>query len=97
VLDLTDLVLAMTVNPGFSGQRFIPGVLPKVRQIRDMLAARGAAAEIQVDGGIDPETAPQAAEAGATVFVAATAVFRAGTSIAEAMRRLRESLGEENT
>jgi ribulose-phosphate 3-epimerase len=95
VLDLTDLVLAMTVNPGFSGQRFIPGVLPKVRQIRDMLRARGAAAEIQVDGGIDPETAPQAAEAGATVFVAATAVFQAGVSIAEAMRRLRESLGYE--
>jgi ribulose-phosphate 3-epimerase len=93
VLDLADLVLAMTVNPGYSGQEFIAGVLPKVRQIRAMLGERGAQAEIEVDGGIDTETAPLAAEAGATVFVAATAVFQAGVSIAEAMSALRASIG----
>jgi ribulose-phosphate 3-epimerase len=94
VLDLVDLVLAMTVNPGFAGQKFIAGVLPKVRQVRQMLADRGLQAQVEVDGGIDPVTAPLAAAAGATTFVAATAVFQAGVSIAEAMDRLRASLAK---
>lgn len=92
VLDQVDLVLTMTVNPGYSGQEFMPGVMPKVRQVREMLAQRGLTAEVQVDGGIDPETAPLAAAAGATVLVAATAVFRADVGIAEAMQRLRGSI-----
>lgn len=92
VLDAVDLVLAMTVNPGFSGQKFIEGVLPKVRQLRETLDGRGLPAEIEVDGGVDADTAPLVAAAGATVLVAATAVFQAGVGIEEAMTRLRRSL-----
>lgn len=92
VLDKADLILAMTVNPGYSGQAFIDAVLPKVRQIRAMLAERDLAAEVEVDGGIDRRTAPRAAEAGATVFVAASAIFNAGVSIGQAVEQLRASL-----
>lgn len=92
VLDKADIVLAMTVNPGFSGQKFIETVMPKVRQLREMLDGRNSPAEIEVDGGIDAHTGPKAVQAGATAFVAATAVFRAGVSIEAAIERLRRSL-----
>jgi ribulose-phosphate 3-epimerase len=77
VLDLVDLVLIMTVNPGFGGQKFIHAAVPKIRETRQMLAAAGLVdkVEIQVDGGVDPTTAPLCIEAGATVLVAGTAVF----------------------
>lgn len=75
VLDLVDVVLVMSVNPGFGGQRFIPAVLPKIREIRDLIDARGLDVRLSVDGGIDPTTAPRVREAGADVFVAGTAVF----------------------
>jgi ribulose-phosphate 3-epimerase len=94
ILNDVDLVLAMTVNPGFSGQVFIPGVGSKVRQLRTWLdsAAAGRAGEpveIEVDGGIDAETAPLMVQAGASVLVAATAVFKSGRPIAESIQRLR--------
>jgi ribulose-phosphate 3-epimerase len=91
VLDLVDLLLPMTVNPGFSGQQFIPAVLPKVRQLREMAGAArpGGVIEIEVDGGIDEKTAPRAVSAGATVLVAASAVFKSSVGIGEAIRRLR--------
>lgn len=73
VLDNLDMVLLMSVNPGFGGQEFIPAVLPKIRRLKEMLAGR--AVEIQVDGGINAQTAPLVREAGATVLVAGTAVF----------------------
>ena len=92
VLGEVDLVLPMTVNPGFAGQQFIGSVLPKITQLREWVEARGLPVEIEVDGGIDPETAPAAAAAGATVFVAASAVFNTGRSIAEAMADLSRSL-----
>ncbi|MFO7173413.1 MAG: ribulose-phosphate 3-epimerase [Bacillota bacterium] len=77
VLELVDLVLIMTVNPGFGGQRFIPQVLPKLRRLKAMLAEAGLEdrVEVEVDGGVTPETAPLCREAGATVLVAGTAVF----------------------
>ncbi|MCG0238326.1 MAG: ribulose-phosphate 3-epimerase [Firmicutes bacterium] len=77
VLGLVDLVLIMTVNPGFGGQRFIPEVLPKLRRLKAMLAEAGLEdrVEVEVDGGITPETAALCREAGATVLVAGTAVF----------------------
>ena len=75
VLDVADLVLVMTVNPGFGGQAFIEGQLAKVAEVRAMTAGRPIA--IEVDGGISPETAPQAVAAGAGVLVAGTAVFAA--------------------
>jgi ribulose-phosphate 3-epimerase len=93
VLDEADLLLAMTVNPGFSGQAFISGMLPKVRQLAEMArAARGGEIEIEVDGGLDATTAPKAAAHGATVIVAASAVFKSGLGADEAVKRLRESV-----
>ncbi len=68
-------VLVMTVNPGFGGQAFIPAVVPKIRALRAAIDGRGLGAEIVVDGGIGPETAPIVGEAGATVLVAGSAVF----------------------
>lgn len=78
VLVDVDLVLLMSVNPGFGGQRFIPSVLPKIQALREQLDALGRnQVEIEVDGGVDPQTAPQVREAGATVLVAGSAVFGA--------------------
>jgi ribulose-phosphate 3-epimerase len=74
-LSQVDLVLCMTVFPGFGGQSFMPEVLDKVRQVRAAVDAAGLAVDIEVDGGIDVDTAPRAAEAGANVFVAGSAVF----------------------
>jgi len=90
ILDFTDLLLAMTVNPGFSGQAFIPSVLPKVRQLAEM--AEGRQLRIQVDGGVDSVTAPKAAAVGATVFVAASAVFKSELGVVEAIKQLRGSV-----
>jgi ribulose-phosphate 3-epimerase len=80
VLDLVDLVCVMTVNPGFGGQSFLGGQMAKVRQLRRMIGDRDIA--IEIDGGIDPATAPLAAEAGADILVAGSAIFRYG-SVAE--------------
>ena len=86
VLDRVDLVLVMTVNPGFGGQRFIAAMLEKIRRIRAMIGDR--AVHIQVDGGISPETAPLVVEAGADVLVAGSAIF-GRPPYAEAMSALR--------
>ncbi|WP_260482966.1 ribulose-phosphate 3-epimerase [Sphingomicrobium flavum] len=78
LLDLADLVLVMSVNPGFGGQKFIPSQLRKIEAIAEMKAKRGLDFEIEVDGGVDPDTAPRCVDAGATALVAGTAVFRGG-------------------
>ena len=80
VLDQLDLVLVMSVNPGFGGQKFISSQLKKIEAIAGTIAARGLDIQLEVDGGIDPETARQAVDAGATALVAGTAVFRGGPS-----------------
>ena len=80
VLDQLDLVLVMSVNPGFGGQKFIASQLKKIEAIAGTIAARGLEIQLEVDGGIDPETARQAVDAGATALVAGTAVFRGGPS-----------------
>jgi ribulose-phosphate 3-epimerase len=80
VLDLIDLVLVMSVNPGFGGQDFIPGAVDKVKGIREMVAGRDIL--IEVDGGVTPKTAPALARAGAGVFVAGSAVFKGGDEAA---------------
>ena len=74
-LDLLDLVLVMTVEPGFGGQSFMTDQLPKIRMLREMLDRLNPDCEIEVDGGIGPETAPLVTEAGASVLVAGSAVF----------------------
>jgi ribulose-phosphate 3-epimerase len=75
VLHAADLVLVMSVNPGFGGQRFIDAVLPKIRAIRGMIDASGRDIDLEVDGGIAPDTAARVRAAGADVFVAGNAVF----------------------
>ena len=77
LLDLCDLVLVMTVNPGFGGQAFIASQLDKIRRLRAMIGDRPV--HLQVDGGITPETAPMVVEAGADVLVAGSAVFKGGS------------------
>jgi ribulose-phosphate 3-epimerase len=78
VIDLVDLILVMSVNPGFSGQKFIPGAVEKIARLRAL--AGGRPIDIEVDGGITPETAPAAVRAGANVLVAGSAVFKGGTA-----------------
>jgi len=92
VLHLVDLVLVMTVNPGASGQSFIPEMLPKITEIREMIASSGSQAVIQVDGGICPDTLPSVYAAGARVAVSATCVFKAPGGIAAGIRALREAI-----
>ena len=78
VLDRLDLVLLMTVNPGFGGQAFIPSVVEKVARVKKMIGARDI--RIEIDGGVTPETAPQLTAAGADVLVAGSAAFKGGPS-----------------
>jgi ribulose-phosphate 3-epimerase len=75
VLGDLNMVLVMTVNPGFESQEFIPEVLPKIEALKDMIRQRGLKTEIEVDGGINPETIQQVSGAGAGVFVAGSAIF----------------------
>ena len=90
VLDELDLVLVMSVNPGFGGQKFISSQLRKIEAIAETVVQRGLHIELEVDGGIDPDTARQAIDAGATALVAGTAVFRGGAaSYADNIKALR--------
>jgi ribulose-phosphate 3-epimerase len=88
VLELTDMVLVMTVNPGFGGQEFIEACLPKIERIAETIERRGLKTRVEVDGGVTPETAPRVASAGATILVAGTAVF-GKSSYADAIAALR--------
>ncbi len=92
ILPDLDLVLAMTVNPGFGGQDFIPGVLSKLRRLRAMIDAMRPGCDLEVDGGIHAETAPLVVAAGANVLVAGSAVYNDQESVAQAIQRLRNSL-----
>ncbi|MGD9996194.1 MAG: ribulose-phosphate 3-epimerase [Ilumatobacteraceae bacterium] len=91
VLDLVDLVLVMTVNPGFGGQQYIATMEPKIREVRAMIDAAGLAAQVdlEVDGGIGPATVAGAASAGANVLVAGTALFRDPEGLTHAVSDLR--------
>jgi ribulose-phosphate 3-epimerase len=92
VLDLTDLIQVMTVNPGFGGQSFIYSQVDKIRRLRQMLEARGLQTPIAVDGGIDPTTAPLVVDAGATVLVAGWSIYNNKASVAENIAALRASV-----
>jgi len=89
VLPQLDLVLVMSVNPGFGGQAFIPNVIPKIETLRGMIDAAGLPIDLEVDGGVKPGTAGQVVAAGADVLVAGSAVF-AGESYEQNIRALRE-------
>jgi ribulose-phosphate 3-epimerase len=92
VIEDIDLILVMTVNPGFGGQKFIAGQLDKIRALRQRIDSLGRTIDLEVDGGINDETARQAVEAGADVLVAGTATFTGGSSAyAGNIRRLRQA------
>lgn len=97
ILHMVDLILVMTVNPGFGGQAFLPETLPKIRQLRAMCDAAGRDTDIVVDGGINEETAASAIEAGANVLVAGTAVFSERFSVADGLARLRAGLEKQKS
>jgi ribulose-phosphate 3-epimerase len=92
ILPDVDLVLVMSVNPGFGGQSYIPGSTDKIRRLRGMLDAVGSTADLEVDGGISPHNAAMIADAGATVLVSGTAVFGGPNTIAENIAAFRRAL-----
>jgi len=93
VLDQLDIVLLMTVNPGFEAQKFIPEVIPKIRRLRKMVNDLDLNLEIEVDGGIDPETIGRVSSAGADVFVAGSAIYYS-QDYTETIRLMRERISE---
>lgn len=92
VLQLADLVLVMTVNPGYSGQVFIPSVVGKISRVCKLIEQTGSQTYIQVDGGIDASNLPLCYQAGARVFVSATSIFKYPIGIAAGIKALRESV-----
>ena len=95
IIEDLDLVLLMTVNPGFGGQTFIESCIPKIQSLRALLDRRGLEAELEVDGGVTVDNIARISQAGADVFVAGNAIFRSGdyaATIAEMRQRIREPL-----
>jgi ribulose-phosphate 3-epimerase len=92
VIEDLDLILVMTVNPGFGGQHFLEHTMRKIRLLRRALDERNPSCELEVDGGIDAQTAPRVVAAGARVLVAGTSVFGAPDGVVAAMERLRSSV-----
>lgn len=93
VLDLVDMVLVMTVNPGFGGQAYISTMAPKISEIRAMIERRGLDVDLEVDGGISADTIGHAADAGANVFIAGSALYRHHGGLAAAVTELRARAG----
>ncbi|RDI47503.1 ribulose-phosphate 3-epimerase [Falsibacillus pallidus] len=91
IIEDIDLVLLMTVNPGFGGQKFIHSVVPKIKQVSDMINERGLNVEVEVDGGISADTAKVCADAGANVFVAGSAIYNQEDR-KSAIEKIRESM-----
>ncbi|MBL7211926.1 MAG: ribulose-phosphate 3-epimerase [Desulfobacteraceae bacterium] len=91
ILDDLDMVMLMTVNPGFEAQKFIPEVIPKIERLREEIDRRGLDADIEVDGGINPDIIGRVAKAGATVFVAGSAIFYS-EDYEETIRLMRERI-----
>ena len=92
IVAYVDLVLVMTVNPGYGGQSFIESTLSKIERVRAMLDRIDSCADLEVDGGIDPQTAPTVVGAGADVLVAGSAIFSSTEGIARAVERLRAAV-----
>ena len=94
ILQDVEQVLIMTVNPGFGHQRFLPTTLPKIQRVRRMIEQMKLECDVEVDGGIDAETAPLAVTMGANILVAGTAVFGENEGVAAAMERLRAAIAQ---
>jgi ribulose-phosphate 3-epimerase len=97
VLPMVDLVLVMTVNPGFGHQHFLHSTLPKIERVREMIERTNLNCELEVDGGVDEETAPLASAAGADVFVAGSSVFGNKAGVARAMSQLRAGIANRQS
>jgi ribulose-phosphate 3-epimerase len=91
ILPYLDLILIMTVNPGFGGQTFIETMVSKIQRLRQMLDRAGSEAELEVDGGVAEDTTPRIVGAGARVLVAGSAIFGSGEGVAKATARIREA------
>jgi ribulose-phosphate 3-epimerase len=92
ILPEIDLILIMSVNPGFGGQTYIPGSTQRISRLRSMLDDIGSSAELEVDGGINPDTVREVVQAGATVLVAGSAIFNDRFSVAEGIQQLRDKI-----
>jgi ribulose-phosphate 3-epimerase len=92
VLSLIDLVLVMTINPGFGGQDLLPETLPKISQVRQLVNQHRLHCDIEVDGGVHEATVPQVVKAGANLLVSGSAVFNEHESVAQTMDRLRRAI-----
>jgi ribulose-phosphate 3-epimerase len=97
ILQDVDQVLVMTVNPGFGHQHFIHTTLPKIRRVRQMIEQIKPGCDLEVDGGIDPTTAPLTVDVGANVLVAGSAIFGDSEGVAAAMKQLRAAVGRETS
>ena len=95
VLDDLDLILVMTVNPGFGGQKFLDAMLPKIARVRDMIAVVPHPVQLEVDGGIAADTAGKVTARGANVLVAGTAIYGHKAGVTDAIRLLREAAGPQ--
>lgn len=93
VVHLLDVVIVMTVNPGFGGQAFLPETLPKIAALREMMAQTGREIDIEVDGGINATTASTAVQAGANVLIAGSAIYSDKHSIDDGVRAIRQAAG----
>ncbi len=92
ILSLLDMVLIMTVNPGFGGQEFIPEMLPKIAHIRRRISERNLQCDVEVDGGIHESTVRQVVQAGANLLVAGSAVYNQRENVSQAIQRLRNAI-----
>jgi ribulose-phosphate 3-epimerase len=92
ILSMLDMVLIMTVNPGFGGQNFIPETLPKIARLRQVIEQRGLDCDIEVDGGIHESIVPLVVQAGANLLVAGSAVYNERESVAQAIARLQNAI-----
>jgi ribulose-phosphate 3-epimerase len=94
IVDKVDLVLLMTVNPGFGGQSLIPGTVDKLRRMAALMESRGSSAELEVDGGVNPENSPALVGAGARVLVAGSSIFNTRASVSQNLADLRRAAEE---
>ena len=92
-IDEIDLILIMSVNPGFGGQKYIPASSARIARLRAMLEAIGSSAELEVDGGVNTATIAEVVTAGASVLVVGSAIFNSQAPLTENVRRLRERVG----
>jgi ribulose-phosphate 3-epimerase len=93
VIHMLDVIIVMSVNPGFGGQVFLPEVLPKVRQLRQMIKDSGRAIDLEIDGGVNTETAPTCVQAGVNILIAGSSVYNSKFSVKAGIDALKKAIG----